>query len=64
MYCMLIDASLNMIIQVPLAFIAVLVLHLTLPMAIAMVAIADVLKVFLCYHRYYSKKWVNVFTGM
>ena len=64
MYCMLIDASLNMIMQVPLAFIAVLVLHLTLPMAIAMVAIADVAKVFLCYHRYYSKKWVNVFTGM
>ncbi len=64
MYCMVIDASLNMVLQVPLAFIAVLVLELSLPMAIAVVAIADVVKVFLCYERYYSKKWVNVFTGM
>ncbi len=64
LYCMVIDASLNMILQVPLAFIAVMVLELSLPMAIAVVAIADVIKVFLCYERYFSKKWVNVFTGM
>jgi len=64
LYCMIIDASLNMIFQVPLAFIAVLVLDLSLPLAIAVVAISDFVKVIFCYQRYFSKKWVNVFTGM
>lgn len=64
LYCMIIDASLNMLIQVPMAFIAVTVLNLSLPMAIAVVAISDCIKVILCYRRYFSKKWINVFTGM
>lgn len=64
LYCMIIDASLNMIFQVPLAFIAVLVLDLSLPLVIAVVAISDFVKVIFCYQRYFSKKWVNVFTGM
>ena len=63
-YCLLIDSALNMLLQVPLAFFAVLVLDLSLPVAIAVVAISDFIKVIFCYQRYYSKKWVNVFTGM
>jgi Na+-driven multidrug efflux pump len=53
-----------MLLQVPLAFFAVLVLDLSLPVAIAVVAISDFIKVIFCYQRYFSKKWVNVFTGM
>ena len=64
MYCMLIDVGFNVLLQIPLAFIAVKVLQLSLPFAIAVVAISDFAKVILCYQRYFSKKWVNVFTGM
>ena len=63
-YCLLIDSALNMLLQVPLAFFAVLVLDLSLPLAIAVVAISDFIKVIFCYQRYFSKKWINVFTGM
>lgn len=62
LYCMYMDVGFNMGMQVPLAFFAVLVLHLSLPWALIMVAVADFLKVFLCYQRYYSKKWMNVIT--
>ena len=61
-YCMAVEASLNMLIQVPLAYISVLVLELSLPVAIAVVAISDVIKAILCYRRYLSKKWINIFT--
>lgn len=64
LYCMVIDAAFNMVIQVPLAFVAVVVMGLSLPMAIAVVAISDFLKVIACYQRYFSKKWINIFTGM
>ncbi len=64
LYCMVIDAAFNMVIQVPLAFVAVVVMGLSLPMAIAVVAISDFLKVIACYQRYFSKKWMNIFTGM
>ena len=61
-YCMAVEASLNMLMQVPLAYISVLVLELSLPVAIAVVAISDVIKAILCYRRYLSKKWINIFT--
>jgi len=62
LYCMFMDVGFNMGMQVPLAFFAVLVLHLPLHWALALVAAADFIKVFLCYQRYYSKKWMNVIT--
>lgn len=62
LYCMYLDVGFNMGMQVPLAWFAVLVLHLPLHWALALVAIADFIKVFMCYHRYYSRKWMNVIT--
>jgi putative MATE family efflux protein len=64
LFCMYVDVAFNMGMQVPLAYISVLVFDLPLHWAMAIVAIADVLKLFICYFRYYSKKWMNVFTGM
>ena len=63
LYCMVVEAGLNMLIQVPLAYLAVLVLELPLPAAIALVASSDVVKAILCYRRYLSRKWINIFTG-
>lgn len=64
MWSMLADGGVNLLVQVPLAFIAVIVLNLNLTAAIAMVALADIFKMIMCYVRYYSKKWINVFTGL
>ena len=63
MFCMYVDVSFNVGLQIPLAYIGVLVLKWSLPWVMALVAVADFIKVFFCYHRYYSKKWMNIFTG-
>lgn len=62
-FCMFVDVGFNLGMQVPLAFFSVTVLHLPLHLAMAAVAIADVIKIFVCYYRYYSRKWMNIFTG-
>lgn len=64
LFCMFLDVGFNMGLQVPLAFFGVLVLNLPLHWAIALVTVADFLKVIFCYQRYYSKKWLNVITDM
>ena len=64
LFCMYVDVGFNMGMQVPLAFFGVLVLDLPLHWAIALVAVADFIKVFFCYQRYYSRKWMNVITDV
>ena len=64
LFCMYVDVAFNMGMQVPLAYISVLVFDLPLHWAMAIVAVADLIKLFICYYRYFSKKWMNVFTGM
>lgn len=60
--CMYVDVGMNMLVQVPLAFFSVLVLHLPLHWAMAVSNILEVIKVICCYYRYYSKRWMNVVT--
>lgn len=62
-FCMYMDVAFNVGLQIPLAYIGVLVLKWPLHWVMAFVAIADFIKVFFCYYRYYSKKWMNIFTG-
>lgn len=64
LYCMVLDVAFNMLMQVPLAYVAVIFMNISLPAVIAIVAISDVLKVFFCYKRYFSRKWINVFTNV
>ena len=63
MFCMYVDVACNLGLQVPLAYISVLLFDLPLHWAMAVVATADVLKIVACYYRYFSKKWMNIFTG-
>ncbi|MBR5315453.1 MAG: MATE family efflux transporter [Firmicutes bacterium] len=60
MFCMYLELFCNILIQVPMAYIAVLALHTTLPIAMAMVTFADIVRIVLCVPRYRSKKWINV----
>lgn len=62
-FCMYMDVSFNVGLQIPLAYIGVLLLKWPLHWVMALVAVADFIKVFFCYQRYYSKKWMNIFTG-
>lgn len=62
-FCMYMDVAFNVGLQIPLAYIGVLLLKWPLHWVMAFVAIADFIKVFFCYYRYYSKKWMNIFTG-
>ena len=62
-FCMYIDVGFNVGIQIPLAYIGVLLLKWPLHWVMALVSVADFIKVFFCYRRYYSKKWMNIFTG-
>ena len=61
-FCLYMDSGLNMLIQVPLAFLSVLVLSLPLHWAMVVANISELIKVVLCYWRYYSRKWMNVVT--
>ena len=63
MFCMYVDVGFNVGVQIPLAYISVLVFNLPLHWAMAVVAIADAVKIVICYYRYFSKKWMNIFTG-
>ena len=62
-FCMYIDVGFNVGLQIPLAYIGVLLLKWPLHWVMALVSVADFIKVFFCYRRYYSKKWMNIFTG-
>lgn len=58
-----VDAGLNWLLNVPLAFISVYVLKWPLAGCMALVAIGEVVKTIASYRRFYSKKWMNIFTG-
>ena len=62
-WCAVFDSGLNWLVQVPLAYIGVHVLHWEIWAVIALVAMGEVIKTITCYFRFFSKKWINVVTG-
>ena len=58
-----VDGGINWLLDVPLAWISVVVLGLPLPACIAVVALAEGVKGIICHLRFRTKKWINVFTG-
>ena len=62
LFTLIVDLGLNVFMQVPLAFIGVLVFQLPLPILVIVVTIPECIKVVLCYIRVLSKKWMNKLT--
>ena len=62
-YAMIVDVAFNVGLQIPLAYIGVLVLNWPLAGVMALVATADFIKTIFIFRRYYSRKWMNIFTG-
>jgi Na+-driven multidrug efflux pump len=60
LFCMIVDLTADYAIQVPMAFFVVLALHWSLPAAIIMVALGDVVRICVCLPRFLSRKWINV----
>lgn len=58
-FCMVVELSCNLGLEVALAFFAVLVLQLPLHLCILVAAGGNLLKAVLEYRRYLSRKWLN-----
>lgn len=64
-FTMLAESSCIWLIAVPLAFVASLVFHLPIYLAVLLIKLEDVVKFFLLTKRFISKKWLNtVITGL
>ncbi len=61
-FCMKLEVIVNMCIQVPLAYFAVLVLHTSLPLTMLIIEIGSLIKAAFCVPRYRSRKWLNIVT--
>lgn len=59
-FCMIVDITGNWVFGLPLAFIGVTVLHLSLPFAVALVSSTEIVKALICYRRYRQGKWIRV----
>lgn len=61
-FCMYLELICNVLVQVPMAFFAVMVLHVSLPVAMIFVAAGELVRIVACIPRFKSKKWINVLT--
>jgi putative efflux protein, MATE family len=60
LFCMKLDLTCNFCVQVPIAFIAVLLLHWTLPVAMIAGEMGDLIRIAVCMPRFKSRKWINI----
>ena len=60
LFCMKVEIICNLLVQVPLAFFSVLVLKVSLPIAMLIVAIGDVGRVIVSLPRFKNRKWINI----
>ncbi|MBQ3122996.1 MAG: MATE family efflux transporter [Firmicutes bacterium] len=61
MFTLYIDIGGNILLQIPLALLAVVVLELPLPFCILMVTMNDCVKLVIFIWRFFSKKWINMY---
>ena len=60
MFCMILELICNLAVQIPIAFIAVKVLGLSLPAAMIIGELGDIIRIAACMPRFRSKKWINI----
>ncbi|MDD6042363.1 MAG: MATE family efflux transporter [Eubacteriaceae bacterium] len=61
-YCMILEAIATWLIQVPMAFLCVLVLKTSLPVAIILVDVSDVFRIIVNLHHFRKKTWLKIVT--
>ena len=63
-FCMKLELFCNVCVQVPLAYLSVLWLHVTLPVAMLIVEIGDIVRIVVSMPRVKSRKWINIVTDV
>ena len=61
-YCMIIELIATWCLQVTMAFFAVLVLHVSLPVAFILVEIGDLFRIVTNIPHFRSRKWIHIVT--
>lgn len=51
-----------MCIQVPVAYISVLLLHTSLPITMILVELGNIVRIVFSISRFRSRKWINIVT--
>lgn len=59
-FCMKLELFCNLLIQLPVAYICVLVFHTTLPVAMIIGELGNLIRIIVCIPRFKSKKWLNL----
>ena len=59
-FCMILELICNIVVQIPIAFIAVQVLGVSLPVAMIIGELGDIIRIAACMPRFRSKKWINI----
>jgi len=58
-YCMAGEVGINILIEVPVAFLSITLFGMPLHIAVILVGLGEVIKTVVFYRRYYTKKWLN-----
>lgn len=61
-FCMKLELICNLCVQTPLAYLAVLLLHTSLPAAMLLVELGDIVRIAVSMPRVKSRKWINIVT--
>lgn len=64
LFCMKLELVCNLFVQAPMAYIAVLLFHASLPVAMLMVELGDILRIIVSIPRFKSRKWINIMTDI
>lgn len=59
-YCMILEIGCNIFVDLPMAYLAVLGFHASLPLALVMVELGNVIRILVCFPRFWSRKWLHV----
>ena len=59
-FCMTVELACNLVIEVVLAYFAVLALQLPLHLCLAVASVGNIIKAIVEYRRYLSQKWIHI----
>jgi len=59
-FCMTVELTCNLVIEVVLAYFAVLALQLPLHLCLAVASVGNIIKAIVEYRRYLSQKWIHI----
>ena len=59
-FCMVVELTCNLVIEVILAYFSVLILHFPLHLCLFVASFGNILKAVVEFRRFFSRKWINI----